>query len=168
MKKTWKNLIKLIVVIAAAGLAVYCALGLIRLLAPTIVHNGTTMTFTTDADHYLRINAVDGVTLEAASSDFFVLYTVDGLTLTPKPVTPPLGLNSATYYVFGPNLVLGGAWYVIGGDPIIQITNNVPVTVTEIPTKGRSNDVDSGMALVGFLIFASLLLILYGLGFFQW
>ena len=88
--------------------------------------------------------------------------------MTPNPVTPPLGLKSATYYVFGPSLVPSGTWYVIGGDPIIQITNNVPVTVTEIPTKGRSNDVDSGMALVGFLIFASLLLILYGLGFFQW
>ena len=166
MDRDLKTLVKWLVVIILAGAAAIGAYYFDRSVTAPIVHIGTTVTFTTDTDYFLLINA-DSVTFKAASSEWFVLHKVNGEVITPTQVEPPLGTYD-TYYVFGPASISGGEWDVSEGNPMVQITSDTPVTVTEVITSNQLSWKGFGSCAVGVLIFLFALIFLSWTPFYNW
>lgn len=110
-------------------------LGVAGVLAVSLIrdsnYTGTDITFSTNRDQLVGIDAKAAVTIEAASDRFFAFRngaeTVIGV-LTPKP----LGWDGREYYTAGPVEIKNGTWIVETGRSItIRLNSSESMAVRE-------------------------------------
>lgn len=140
----------------------FCIVGaglLIWLSTININHSGSIITLTTNDSYQLTINA-ESVTIEAASSNFFVLRQPRGEIIVGTLTEKPLGWYSDEYYKSEPAKIQGGVWIVEKGKDItIHITSMDSVTVQKslkVETKLSYGLVVVGVAFIIWLLTCNL------------
>lgn len=115
------------------------------------VYTGTELEFKTGRSFQIE---AESVTLEAASSDFFVLRKESGETIVGVPTQAPLGWTYDEYFVYGPEKVPGGEWLFPEGYATFRVTSENAVTIRLV----------NPPPLVGWLLLLAYFLLIWVLG----
>ena len=133
-----------------------------------VTYSGTTMKFSTDQQHYIVITGADSVQFEAAGASFFVLHNPNGQSLVPVLGTPPIGWTSEVYYTILPTNASGGKWYALEGYPTIQISSEIPISVTAHMLGLYSLIENFVIGIAGLVVWLIALKVLSRAGFTDW
>jgi hypothetical protein len=114
--------------------------------------SGNNITLHTNYKRYLTIDA-ESVTIEAASSSFFMLRQLSGETIIGTATEKPLGWVSKEYYTAEKKEFPGGEWIVEKGNYItVHITSPGSFTVQEGLITGEKIFVDILIAVAAILV----------------
>lgn len=140
-----------------------CVLGaalLINVVNSPTNYTGNSILFKTSSDNQIDIDA-ESVTMEAASSSFFVLRRPSGESIVGVPMDKPLGWSSDEYYFAREENVPGGLWLIEKGSGVtLHITSESNIEVSEVRTHDSRVDAYFFISLMFFFLW--LLGLLFG------
>jgi len=96
------------------------------------VYTGTDLLLNVNTERGLSIDSTSRITLQAGSSDFFLLRDLRGETILGTPTEPPLGWDTKLYFVAGPTQIQGGQWLVEDGTATLHLKSDSKITVTAV------------------------------------